>query len=189
MRPQCAHPPPPMLPPEEQIVAAIFGTTDVRGMALFYRLKLITHLIGQLLSALRKEDALSHARMRILIWLMAEKQRGNDRGLLPSELSEHLGVSRNTVSTLLNGLEAQGLIARQLHPNDRRQWLVRLTPAGEALVRERAPEVAAFVSSLFDALSEPEQQTLLELLNKLYETLARRAESSPAALLPSEYRS
>jgi len=188
MRPRCTHPPPPLLPGEEKVVAEIFGTPDIRGMALFYRLKLITHLIGQLLSALRKEDALSHARMRILIWLMAEKQRGNDRGLLPSELSEHLGVSRNTVSTLLNGLEAQGLIARQLHPDDRRQWLVRLTPAGEALVRERAPEVAAFVSSLFDALSEQEQQTLLELLNKLYETLARRAEVSPEALPPAQYR-
>ncbi|GIV81448.1 MAG: hypothetical protein KatS3mg051_0802 [Anaerolineae bacterium] len=48
------------------------------GWRSFYRLKLVTRLIGQLLGARRKEDALSHARMRILIWLMAEKQRGNE---------------------------------------------------------------------------------------------------------------
>lgn len=179
MRPQCAHPPPPMLPHEEQVVAAIFGTPDVREMALFYRLKLVTRLIGQLLGARHKEDPLSHARMRILIWLMAEKQHGNDMGLLPSELSRHLGVSRNTVSTLLNGLEAQGLIVRQLHPADRRRWLIQLTPAGEALVRQRAPEVAAFVSSLFGELSEQEQQTLLALLDRLYEALMRRSLAGP----------
>lgn len=173
MRPPCTHPPP-LVPYEEQTVAAIFGTADSRGMALFYRLKLITHLIGHLMRTLHKEEALSPARMRILIWLMAEKQRGNDTGLLPSELSDHLGVSRNTVSTLLNGLEAQGLIARQLHPEDRRQWLVRLTPAGEAMVRARAPEVAAFVSSLFDGLSEQEQQTLIALLDRLRAQLAQR---------------
>ncbi len=185
MRPHCTHPPPPLLPDEEAVAQAIFGTPDVRGMALFFRLKLVTHLIGYLLEAQRKEDALSHARMRILIWLMAEKQRGNEAGLLPSELSEHLGVSRNTVSTLLNGLEAQGLIVRQLHPDDRRQWLIRLTPDGETLVRQRAPQFAAFVGSLFQGLSEQEQQTLLALLDRLYQTLAQRVATSPAGPPPS----
>jgi DNA-binding MarR family transcriptional regulator len=172
------------LPGEEAVAQAIFGTPDVRGMALFFRLKLVTHLIGSLLGAQRKEDALPHARIRILIWLMAEKQRGNEAGLLPSELSDHLGVSRNTVSTLLNGLEAQGLIARQLHPDDRRQWLIRLTPDGETLVRQRAPEFAAFVGSLFQGLSEQEQQTLLTLLDRLYQTLAQRVATSPAGTPP-----
>ncbi len=184
MRPACTHPPPPLLPGEEAVAQAIFGTPDVRGMALFFRLKLVTHLIGYLLGTQRKEDALSHARMRILIWLMAEKQRGNEMGLLPSELSDHLGVSRNTVSTLLNGLETQGLIVRQLHPADRRQWLIRLTPDGEALVRQRAPEFATFVSALFQGLSEQEQQTLIALLDKLREDLAQRINalaSSPQA--------
>ncbi len=186
MRPHCTHPPPPPLPGEEEegITQAIFGTSDVRGMTLFFRLKLVTHLIGYLLGTQRKEDALSHARMRILIWLMAEKQRGNEAGLLPSELSDHLGVSRNTVSTLLNGLETQGLIVRQLHPDDRRQWLIRLTPDGEALVRQRAPEFAAFVGSLFQGLSEQEQQTLLALLDRLYQTLAQRVGTAPAGTPP-----
>jgi len=154
-------------------------------MALFFRLKLATHLIGQHLSAQLKEDALSHARMRLLILLMVEKHHGNETGLLPSELSHRLGVSRNTVSTLLNGLEAQGLIVRQLHPDDRRQWLIRLTPEGEALVRQRAPEFATFVNTLFQGLSEQEQQTLIALLDKLREDLAQRiAELASSAQTP-----
>jgi DNA-binding MarR family transcriptional regulator len=100
---------------------------------------------------------------------------GNDQGLLPSELSRFLGVSRNTVSALLNGLEEQGLIERHLHPTDRRQFLIRITPGGHDLVCARAPEFGAFVASMFEVLSLEERATLLALLDKLYESLRDQA--------------
>ncbi len=173
----CHHPPPPFAPHDAPIVAEVFGTPDIGGMAVFYRLKLVSHLIGLLVAAHHREDALSHARMRLLTQLVIEKLQGNDAGLQPSEVSRYQGISRNTVSTLLNGLEAQGLIERHLHPDDRRQWLVRVTPEGETLVRARAPEVAAFISSLFDALTAEEQHSLMALLDKLHAGLAQRAEA------------
>jgi DNA-binding MarR family transcriptional regulator len=95
--------------------------------------------------------------------------------LQPSELSAALGVSRNTVSALLNGLEEQGLIERHLHPTDRRQFLVRITPAGCDLVRTRAPQFAAFIASLLDDLSPDERHTLFVLLDKLYSRMLERA--------------
>ena len=173
----CHHSLPLFASPDAPIVTELFGTSNIGGMEVFYRLKRVSHLIGLLIAGHHREDALSHARMRLLTHLVMSKLQGDDSGLLPSELSRFLGISRNTVSTLLNGLEAQGLIERHLHPDDRRQWLVRVTPEGEALIRARAPELAAFISSLFDVLTVEEQRSLMALLDKLHAGLAQRAEA------------
>lgn len=51
---------------------------------------------------------LSWSKLFILLWLRAMQEEGK-HGLHPSELSDHLAVTRNTVSTLLSGLERQGV--------------------------------------------------------------------------------
>jgi len=156
-------------------MAAILNTEDMRVLELFHRLKVVSHLLNHLVGEHRKDIRLSHARMRLLIRLAVSDRLGNDQGLPPSELSRFLGVSRNTVSALLNGLEEQRLIERHLHPTDRRQFLIRITPAGHDLVCARAPEFGAFVASLFEVLSPEERATLLALLDKLYESMLDRA--------------
>lgn len=173
------HPPPEI----QAIMAEIYQVDDMRDMNLFRLFWGIIHLVDDLKGERRPEGQLSSARMRLLIRLTVDNRLGRETGLLPSELSDHLGVSRNTVSALLNGLEEQGLIERHLHPTDRRQLLIRITPAGEALVHERAPEFAAFVSGLLSALSVEERETLSILLAKLLNSLAAQADA--AGLSPS----
>jgi len=162
-------------PEVERIMADIFSTEDMSKLELFRKLKAVSHLLSHLAGEYRKDVKLSQARMRLLIWLAVSDRMGNERGLLPSELSRFLGVSRNTVSALLNGLEEQGLIERHLHPTDRRRLIIRITPGGHDLVCARAPEFGAFVASLFEALSPEERATLLALLDKLFKGLLDRA--------------
>jgi len=164
-------------PEVERIMADIFSTEDMSKLDLFRKLKAVSHLLNHLAGEYRKDVKLSQARMRLLIWLAISDRMGNDWGLQPSELSRFLGVSRNTVSALLNGLEVQGLIERHLHPTDRRQLLIRITPDGHDLVCVRAPEFGAFVTSMFETLSPEERATLLTLLDKLFEGLLDRATS------------
>jgi DNA-binding MarR family transcriptional regulator len=158
-----------------QVMSEVFQVQDMEKMDLFHCLKTVPHLLSHLIGEYRKDGKLSQARMRLLIRLVIENRMGNDTGLLPSELSEFLGVSRNTVSALLNGLQEQGLIERHLHPTDHRQFLIRITPAGYELIGTRAPQYAAFVVSLLENLSPEECQTLLTLLNKLHTGLLSRA--------------
>jgi DNA-binding MarR family transcriptional regulator len=159
----------------EQIMSDIFNTEDMSKLELFRRLKAVSHLLSHLAGEYRKDVKLSHARMRLLMRLAVSDRMGDDQGLPPSELSRFLGVSRNTVSALLNGLEDQGFIERHLHPTDRRQFLIRLTPGGHDLMCALAPEFGAFVASLFEVLSPEERATLLALLDKFYEGLLDRA--------------
>jgi DNA-binding MarR family transcriptional regulator len=166
----------------------IFGVEDMAGLELYRHLKAVTHLLGYLQGEYKKDGQLSQARMRLLVRLAVATRLGNPEGISPSGLSEFLGVSRNTVSALLNGLEEQGLIERHLHPTDRRQLLVRITPAGQEQVKTRAPVFAAFVTRLFADLSAQEQETLLILLDKVLDSLAARASEMglPAHCLESD---
>ncbi len=169
---RCQHP-----PEVDEALADIFAIQDMRSFHLYRRLQHVNHLLRHLVEKFRAADKLSHARMRLLIRLEVNERLGVDKGLLPSELSHWLGVSRNTVSALLNGLEAQGLIVRQPHPTDRRRVQIHITEAGHDQVRQYAPPMGAFLDGLFAALTPAERDTLLALLEKLHEAMHAQAEA------------
>jgi DNA-binding MarR family transcriptional regulator len=169
--PDWCHPPPDI----HEAMSDIFQMGDMRVFYLFRALKHTSHLMDALRGEHRKEGMLSAARMRVLVRLTIDDRLGKEEGLQPSELSDHLGISRNTVSALLNGLEEQGLIERHLHPTDRRQLLIRITPEGKTVVHQHAPEFGAYLRDLFSSLSEEEQVELLNLLDKLFVSFLHRA--------------
>ncbi len=168
------HPPPEI----QAIMAEIYRVDNMRDMNLFRMFWGIMRLMEDLKGGRRHDEQLSAARMRLLVRLVIDRRMGREEGLAPSGLSDFLGVSRNTVSSLLNGLEEQGLIERHLHPTDRRQFLIRITPAGEDLVHQRAPAFATYVRNLLSALSQEERQTLELLLGKLFTSLVAQAEAA-----------
>ena len=87
-------------------MSEVFGIQDMEVLDLFHHLKAVSHLLSHLMGEYRKDGKLSQARMRLLIRLVIDNELGIDTGLQPSELSKSLGVSRNTVSALLNGRAA-----------------------------------------------------------------------------------
>ncbi len=169
---RCGH-----SPEVDETLADIFAVRDIRSFYLYRKLQGVNHLLRHMVDKFRSADKLSHARMRLLIRLEINDRLGVDEGLLPSELSRWLCVSRNTVSALLNGLEEQGLITRQPHPTDRRRVQIHITEAGREQVRQYAPPMGAFLDGLFDALTPAERDTLLALLEKLQGAMRERAEA------------
>lgn len=159
----------------DKIFVDLFGLDDLTDMRLHRSFKAVSHLMRHLMGDFRK-DRQSSTRIRLLMFLVVDRRLGNEDGVAPSTLSDHLGVSRNTVSALLNGLEEQDLIERHLHPEDRRQFLIRITPAGRALAEDRAPVFGRFVTDLFTVFTPEERETLSELLGKLRAHLLAQAE-------------
>lgn len=92
-------------------------------------------------------------------------------GLAPHALAQQAGISRATVTGLLDGLERDGLIARHANAQDRRALRIRLTEPGQHLARTVFAQHTRWISGLFATLTEAEQSQLSGLLNKVAQAL------------------
>ncbi|HEY4301851.1 MAG TPA: MarR family transcriptional regulator [Candidatus Didemnitutus sp.] len=128
------------------------------------------------------EHGISHGRFGVLMLLWRGTQAkgrapaeddcgGGPR--TPAELAEAAGVTRATMTGLVDTLERDGFVKRQPDPDDRRMMSVRLTAKGERFLREFLPVHFRSIAGLMGGLSESERKTLVSLLTKIQ----RRAET------------
>jgi len=106
---------------------------------------------------------LSQGRFTVMMIL----NRHPDRGTTPSDLAARCGVTRATMTGLLDGLEREGLVTRSQHHEDRRMVTVRLTEAGSARLEAMLPDYFSRVASLMSGLGHEERRGLVELLRQV----------------------
>jgi DNA-binding MarR family transcriptional regulator len=106
---------------------------------------------------------LSMGKFTLLMQLYQTKKAG----LTPSECAARVGVSRATITGLLDGLERDGLVMRQPSSTDRRMLGVCLTKKGQQLMRQMLPDHFCRTTGLMAQLSSNEKKTLIKLLKKL----------------------
>ncbi len=123
---------------------------------------------------------ITQGRFSVLMILL-NRCRSNSGTLGPAELADAAGVSRATMTGLIDTLERDGLVTRAPDTVDRRMMLVRLTDKGRALLEEILPEHFKRMSWLMSPLSEFERQTLVQLLNKLHQQASKFPAESPSA--------
>lgn len=119
------------------------------------------------LSALLQESldrhGISEGRLRVLGHLL-----DRDAPTMHSQLAEASGVTKGTVTGLIDGLERDGLVRRTPSPGDRRASLIELTLAGERKLHEILPGHLRRLSDLLGGLCPSERKTLTELLRKAH---------------------
>ncbi|EHS55874.1 MarR family transcriptional regulator [Paenibacillus kribbensis] len=120
---------------------------------------------------------ISHGKFSILILLY----RNIQTGLLATELAEKVGVTKPTVTRLLDRLERDGLIMRFVHPSDRRMSIVKLTEQGTELMERLLPLHFTCTSTLMSHLSNDEKELLLTLLKKIESGIPQAKEIYKAA--------
>ena len=107
------------------------------------------------------------------LWGCCQRE-GQDSTLSPAALAERTGVTRATMTGLVDTLERDGLVRRAPDRDDRRMMTVELTPKGERRLLKILPNHFRQMAWLMAPLSEPERKTLVRLLTKL---LRRAAET------------
>src|SRR4051812_49722341 len=100
-------------------------------------------------------------------------------GLAQSELIQEMGVAPSILVTLLNPLEADGLVARERDPDDRRRHLVTLTRAGERLLASASRAQKETEDALFASLDADQREQLRALLVVLRDGLAADPGTDP----------
>ncbi len=106
---------------------------------------------------------LSVGRLGILILL----HNSGEAGRTPSELADEGGITRATVTGLLDGLEKEGLVERIKHPGDRRMLHIRMTPKGRDLIAAVLPSHVQLIAWALGSLTEAEIQQLIALAEKI----------------------
>lgn len=158
-----------------------FGEPDSAYETSQMRLFTMVHRAYNVVSTVNEDFLrpynLTGAKLRMLAWLKACDKIGYNDGLLPSQLSRFQNVSPNTTSSLLHGLQKQGLIRRVKHPTDNRKYIITITDAGREVIDEVGPRYFQFMKSVSGGLSSEENQILITLLNKLTNNLLEATNS------------
>jgi DNA-binding MarR family transcriptional regulator len=120
---------------------------------------------------------ISHGRFGVLMLLLRSCQpriaalMGDKSGVVgsrtPAELAEAAGVTRATMTGLIDTLERDGFVKREANLSDRRMMSVCLTTAGERFLHEFLPDHFKAITSLMSSLTEIERATLVRLLGKI----------------------
>jgi DNA-binding MarR family transcriptional regulator len=125
-------------------------------------LSLHGEIFASLNSVLSSEFGLSLAKFDVL----AQLDRYRD-GLALGQLSQNLKVSGGNVSGLVQRLLADDLISKEMSTVDRRSFIVRLGPKGEALFRKAADVHKKHLSKRLENASAKELDTALTVLRSL----------------------
>ena len=113
------------------------------------------------------QSGLSQGRFLTLIVM----NRAPEEEANPSTLAQKVGVTRATMTGLLDGLEQKGLIERRTHVQDRRKIGVLLTDRGRRMLDGVLPDYYRHIAKLTAYLDEGERQTLVSLLRKVNQGL------------------
>lgn len=102
--------------------------------------------------------------------LMAQLYREPD-GLRLSDLSRRMMVSNGNLTGLVERLVSEGLVVREMSPNDRRAFVVRLTPNGRSEFAKVAKAHEGWIRDLFTGLDECTLADLMSDLGRLKESV------------------
>ena len=109
--------------------------------------------------------------------LMAQLERHPD-GLSMGELSRRMMVTGGNITTIVDQLEKEKLVLREVGANDRRSFTVKLTQAGKDAFTNMAIAHEAWVADMFEGLSVDQQSQLYTLLGAMKKNLQKQEEMS-----------
>ena len=109
--------------------------------------------------------------------LMAQLERHPD-GLSMGELSRRMMVTGGNITTIVDQLEKEKLVLREVGANDRRSFTVKLTQAGKDAFANMAIAHEAWVADMFEGLSVDQQSQLYTLLGAMKKNLQKQEEMS-----------
>jgi DNA-binding MarR family transcriptional regulator len=118
----------------------------------------------------RRHDELSDAQYTLLFSLL------DGRPLSATELAEAADLSPASVTEMLDGLAAAGLVERGRSERDRRVVLTTLTARGVALVRERHARIEPRWLQALSEFSDEELLTAARVLDRVREMFDERAD-------------
>ena len=154
--------------------AARRGHANLAQLRLCFQLLSLSTAIDRDCATRLAPHGLSEGRFIVLFLL-----QGAGGTLPPHELAERAGVTRATISGLLDGLQREGLLQRRHDAEDGRRLQIVLTARGKRLAEELFNQHTQWIGGLFKGLDATEQAQLSQLLGKVWLHTDGGRESTP----------
>lgn len=132
-----------------------------------YLMKMIVHRLKKQTDCQLKHLNLTIGQARLL-GVLHQAEQGS---CSMKELERTFHTAQSTVAGTVSRLEKKGLAEGCSDPADRRVKRVRLTQAGREVCEEAWRNMIETEQTMLSQLTPAEQQELLRLLKKVYETL------------------
>ena len=131
-----------------------------------YLMSRVSGLLNQRLSERLIGHGLSFQHWRVLAALAAQ----NNPTI--AQISSYAVVPHSTLSRLLDHMERENLVKRQVSANDRRTAPLRITARGRAILKAVIPEAVRVREEALSRLSRQEVVQLHALLKTMHATLS-----------------
>jgi DNA-binding MarR family transcriptional regulator len=171
-------------PDGEKTMAELLAERQVAGMSLDLEAmatvsnihRVATRIRNHLEQGVLRERELTWTSFVTLwvLWIWGESQT--------RYLAEEVGITRSTLSGVLNTLENRGLVRRRPHETEGRLVLVSNTEEGEALMAELFPRFNAEESFIVSTLSEDARRRLASALRSIARHLDTAGEVRRASI-------
>jgi len=152
-------------------ISARLSDIPVTEMVLLRLMVVLGREISALLEQVLRPHDLNQTDFRSLMMLFSQP----DGVAHPSELCTSVAQSPANMTRVADSLNERGLITRVGSAQDRRRTILRITPAGEALVRALVPQTAAYTRALFEPIPVAARKQLLGQLQALLAQLDHSA--------------
>lgn len=92
---------------------------------------------------------------------------GNTPGMTMGQVAEKTLVTKGTLTGIIDRLEKKGLVQRIVPPENRRCFIIRLTPKGEQVFQEVFPKHIHYLKQRFGQINAEELQQIHQGLCQL----------------------
>ena len=137
-----------------------------RGESICQEIKAVSHIIKRKMLSAANETGIDKVTV-MHGWIICYIFDNQDRNIYQKDLENEFGISRSTVTNILNLMEKKGYIQRVSVENDARLKKLILTDTGKrihSILKNTLDENEARINSL---LTAEEQNIFLALINKL----------------------
>lgn len=134
------------------------------------------HSLKNPVASICEELQLTPTQFHALGWL------GNDGPVQVGMLAHRVGITRKTITGVVDRLETMGLVERTRDAEDRRAVVVRLTARGEENFRRINRSVDAGMRRLLGLMDASDQAAFFGLLERMVGRLAADAQGGSGAV-------
>ena len=94
---------------------------------------------------------------------------GRQQGIDQRTLARTIGFDTSTIGSVIDRLEARGLMQRNAHPDDRRVRLLTITAEGEQLLQQVEPGMLRAQERMLEPLAPEQRGVFMDMLHTLVE--------------------